>query len=353
MQEHNEHERNWHLAAKVLSGSALDAEEQIAWDLLKADAQFQREYTQVQQYWQQLEGLPVGQIDTEKDWQSVWDRIQHQVPPVRQRRLTPWLRYAAVITLCMGVSFLIGWKFNDSLSYSEKNSTLTVIEAPPGSKTRITLPDSSVVWLNAKSKLSFNENFGADNRMLTLEGEAFFEVVKMPVPFRVNTPVYDVTVLGTAFNVKSYPDDDRVTTTLVHGSVRIESYGTKEVMMLKPDEKVTAVRAGNAGQYRFSVERDIDAELETAWKDGWLSVQGESLRELAKKIERLYDIKVSFEEKALENYRYTGRLRQLSLEQVLKALSLTSPVTFTIDEKHVTLREDKSAKSKFRSLQTP
>ena len=128
--------------------------------------------------------------------------------------------------------------------------------------------------------------------------------------------------------------------------------------MLMPNEKVTAFRttrggAAFSGNYRYTVDRGIDAEMETAWKDGWLSVQGESLLELARKLERLYDIKINFEEKTLENYRYTGRLRQLSLEQVLKALSLTSPVAFTIDEKKVTLREDKSSTSKYRSLQNP
>lgn len=363
MQEHDEHERKWHLAAKVLSGSSLDGAEQLAWEALQADSQFQLEYAQVKKYWQQLEGLPYGQIDAGQDWQSVWNRIQHQVPVVTppRRLVAPWLRYAAVIAVCVGVAFFTGWKLSGPASGTGAAHALTVIEAPPGSKTRITLPDSSTVWLNAKSRLSFDERFGADNRNLTLEGEAFFDVVKSTMPFRVRTALFDVAVLGTAFNVKAYADDDRVITTLVHGSVRIErknDAGATEVIMLKPNEKVTAIRTTQggpafSGNYRYTVDRQIDAEMETAWKDGWLSVQSESLLELARKLERLYDIKINFEEKTLENYRYTGRLRQLSLEQVLKALSLTSPVAFTIDEKKVTLREDKSSTSKYRSLQNP
>jgi transmembrane sensor len=361
MQEHDEHERKWHLAAKVLSGSSLDAEEQLAWEALQADGQFQLEYAQVKKYWQQLEGLPYGKIDAGQDWQSVWNRIQHQVPATTPARrwAGSWLRYAAVVAVCAGVAFFAGWKLSGPAA--DAAHALTVVEAPPGSKTRITLPDSSTVWLNAKSRLAFDERFGTSNRNLTLEGEAFFEVVKSTTPFRVRTPLYDVAVLGTAFNVKAYADDDRVITTLVHGSVRIErknDAGVTEVIMLQPNEKVTAYRATNSGpafsgSYRYTVDRQIDAEMETAWKDGWLSVQGESLLELARKLERLYDIKINFEEKGLENYRYTGRLRQLSLEQVLKALSLTSPVAFTIDEKKVTLREDKSSTSKYRSLQNP
>lgn len=361
MQEHEEHERKWHLAAKVLSGSSLEAEEQLAWEALQADSRFQLEYAQVKKYWQQLEGLPYGQIDAGQDWQAVWNRIQHQVPATTSSRrlVAPWLRYAAVIAVCVSVAFFAGWKLNSPASGTAH--ALTVIEAPAGAKTRITLPDSSTVWLNAKSRLSFDERFGADNRNLTLEGEAFFDVEKSTTPFRVRTPLYDVAVLGTAFNVKAYADDDRVVTTLVHGSVRIErknDAGVTEVIMLKPNEKVTAYRTtpggpAFSGNYRYTVDRGIDAEMETAWKDGWLSVQGESLLALAKKLERLYDIKINFEGTTLANYRYTGRLRQLSLEQVLKALSLTSPVAFTIDEKKVTLREDKSSTSKYRSLQNP
>ena len=128
-------------------------------------------------------------------------------------------------------------------------------------------------------------------------------------------------------------------------------------MQLKPNEKVIASRAdtsnASAGNYIFNHERGIDAENETSWKDGWLSVNGESLYELARKIERLHDVKINFENEELKAYRYTGRLRQLSLEQVLKALALTSPVEFTIDEKNVILRENQSTKSKYRSLQAP
>jgi ferric-dicitrate binding protein FerR (iron transport regulator) len=283
------------------------------------------------------------------------------VPARKQRHLAPWLRYAAVITACVGISFFTGWKLSGTLPGIHNGGAITTIEAPAGSKTRVILPDSSTVWLNAKSRISFDEHFGTDHRALKLEGEAFFDVVKKEVPFRVSTPVYDVAVLGTAFNVKAYADDDRVTTTLVRGSVRIEhmnSAGVKEVIMLKPDQKATAYRtsptgSGLSGAYRYTIDRGIDAEMETGWKDGWLSVQGESLRDLARKLERLYDIKITFEEKELEGYRYTGRLRQLSLEQVLKALSLTSPIEFTVNEKTVVLHENKSAKSKYRSLQTP
>ncbi len=357
MQVNNDDERKWYLATKVLT-SGLDATEQAEWETLKNDLTFQQEFTLIEKYWSKLDTLPYQQIDPEKDWKIIRDRVQQQVPLQRQRVAMPWLRYAAIIVVCMAVSFFVGSRMRNGL-FSSGNQQLTTIEAPAGSKTYITLPDSSRVWLNAKSKISFDENFGIDNRYLKLEGEAFFDVVKKKVPFRVETPLYTVAVLGTAFNITAYGDNDYISTTLVRGLVNIELHeenGEANIIQLKPNEKILVsrmIKGSESASYVYGIKRGIDAENETSWKDGWLSVNGESLYELARKIERLYDVKINFENEELKKYRYTGRLRQLSLEQVLKALALTSPVEFTIDEKNVTLRENQATKSKYRSLQTP
>lgn len=358
MQVNNDDERKWYLATKVLT-SGLDDTEQAEWETLKNDLTFQQEFALVEKYWRKLDTLPYQQIDPEKDWKIVRERVQQQVPLQRERVAMPWLRYAAIIVVCMAVAFFVGSRMRNGL-FSSGNQQLTTIEAPAGSKTYITLPDSSRVWLNAKSKISFDENFGIDNRYLKLEGEAFFDVVKKKVPFRVETPLYTVAVLGTAFNITAYGDNDYISTTLVRGLVNIELHeenGEANVIQLKPNEKILVSRmikgSESESYYVYGIKRGIDAENETSWKDGWLSVRGESLYELARKIERLYDVKINFENEELKKYRYTGRLRQLSLEQVLKALALTSPVEFTIDEKNVTLRENQATKSKYRSLQTP
>ncbi len=356
MQVNNDDERKWYLATKVLT-SGLDETEQTEWETLKNDLTFQQEFALVEKYWSKLDTLPYQQIDPQKDWKIVRDRVQQEIPLQRERVAMPWFRYAAIIVVCMAVSFFVGSRMRTGF-FSGGTQQLTTIEAPAGSKTYITLPDSSRVWLNAKSKISFDESFGIDNRFLKLEGEAFFDVVKKKVPFRVETPLYTVAVLGTAFNIKAYGDDDHVSTTLVRGLVNIEfneENGEARVMQLQPNEKILVSRIikGKENYYAYGIEKGIDADNETSWKDGWLSVKGESLHELARKIERLHDVKINFENEELKEYRYTGSLRQLSLEQVLKALALTSPVEFTIDEKNVILRENQSTKSKYRSLQAP
>jgi transmembrane sensor len=343
MQTADPSERKWHLATKALTGG-LNPAENLEWEEYLEDPQFRREFEAVKNNWDTFGTLPYQQINAAEDWKTIRNRIGIKRP----RKFSALLRYAAVFIFAVGVTYYVS-----QLATNKLDSRLTTIEAPAGTRTVVTLPDSSKVWLNAHSKISYGANFDSDNRNVKLEGEAFFDVVSKKVPFSIHTPVYDITVLGTAFNVKVYPDDRESVTTLVRGSLRIErmtSSGQREHIILKPNEKVLLP---NQREADFVVKKDIDAEGESAWKDGWLSVRGESLHELARKIERLYDVKIKFQDQVLESYRYTGRIRQLSLEQVLKALALTSPVEFTIEEKTVILRENKKAKEKYQSIQAP
>jgi transmembrane sensor len=342
MNDHDLQERRWTLATRVLTGE-LSAEEKAEWRKHLEDDAFRLQFETIKKNWDTFGTLP--QIDVAADWAVVSDRMHAQ--PSRRFFTGNVLRYAAVVVIGLAVSFFVGSRFGGS----GNAGLMTVVEAPPGARTSVTLPDSSRVWLNANSRIAFNASYGADNRNIVMEGEAFFDVVKDDIPFRIETPLYNIAVLGTAFNVKAYADDLESSTTLVRGSLKV-TRGSEEVT-LKPNERIVVQKSAlQPAAHALTLETNIDANLAMAWKDGWLSVQSESLAELARKIERLYDVKISFQDKELESYRYSGRIRQFSLEQVLKALSLTSPVEFTIQEKSVVLRENKTDKSKYKSVQT-
>lgn len=356
MREQDFNERKWYLAAKLLT-DGLTAEEQVEWDTFKEDRQFLSEFELIRKNWDKIDTLPYEQINTPRDWEIVLAKIKHHTG-ARQRTLRPVYRYAAAIAVFVLVSFLMWWSGNRYAVSNTPVASATTIEAPQGARTLVTLPDSSKVWLNAGSRISFDKDFGALNRNISLEGEAFFDVIKNKVPFKVHTEIYDISVLGTAFNVRAYYDDDQSTTTLVRGSLKVnmkKPSGETNEVLLKPDEKLVIWKdpSKGVGKQEMQHEKKIDASAETAWKDGWLTVRGESLDELSKKIERLYDVDIQFSDEDLKQYRYTGRIQQFSLEQVLKALALTSPVEFTINERHVVLSENKSMSSKYRSLQTP
>jgi ferric-dicitrate binding protein FerR (iron transport regulator) len=316
------------------------------------DTAFRNEFEQARLYWNKMEGLPYFQIDKEEDWKVVMGKIRQHTTRQSQSGFSRVWRYAAVITFLLVTSVLI-WKI---IPDTPSETVATTIEAPNGARTLITLPDSSSIWLNAASKISYNREFGITNRDIVLEGEAFFDVQKKNLPFTVKTTAYSITVLGTAFNVKAYHDDDRMTTTLLRGSLkvnRVTASGKEEEFLLRPNEKL--VLPGTSSQRinePMTVEQNVDALAEAEWKDGWLTVRGESLKELAKKIERIYNVSIHFEDESLKAYRYNGRIQQFSLEQVLNALALTSPIKFVVDEKRVTLSENEQTKSKYQS-QTP
>ncbi len=345
MQTTEPEERKWYLAARSLTDT-LTSEETEEWEQIMQDQRFRDQFERIKKYWNDSEKLPYLAISTEADWQQVAGKIR-SLKPEKERSLFPAvLKYAAAIAVVVAASFLV-WKMT---LQSDDTLTITKIEAPKGARTSITLPDSSHVWLNAESYIMFDQQFGKDHRNLTLEGEAFFDVTKDDVPFKVHTRSYDIAVLGTAFNVKAYPDDYISTTTLVHGSLKVTRNvrGKTEEFLLHPNEKIvllgdTAERINNT----ITLEKNIDAAAEADWKDGWLTVRGESLEDLSKKIERLYNVKIEFQDENMKSYRYSGRIQQFSLEQDMNALALTSPVRFEIHEKQVKLSIDESAKAKY------
>jgi transmembrane sensor len=346
----NEQEEKWNLAAKFLT-AGLDEEDKPKWEALKDDSKFQEDFAHLQKYWHKFEALPFEQINIAKGWETVWNSAREETKPVRKFSVAPLLKYAAVIAITLLSSYLLWMFINNSPSVG--NDSFTTIEAPSGSTSFVTLPDSSKVWLNAGSKISFNKDYGVDNRNITLDGEAFFDVVKRKVSFNVHTEEQDITVLGTAFNVKAYKDDEKVITTLVRGSLKVlPDAPVSEEYLLKPGERLVLWKSRLKGNAQLAeLQKQVDTEAETGWKDGWLAVRGESLDELARKIERLHDVKIVFANQELKKYRFTGRIKQLSLEQVLRAMALTSPIEFQIDEKIVTLRENTSTKSKYRSVE--
>jgi ferric-dicitrate binding protein FerR (iron transport regulator) len=351
MEDNKDDDRSWYLASKRLTQGLSDAEE-LEWEALLRDEKFKNDFALLEKHWHALESSVYAQINVGEDWEAVRAKIRALPQTQKRFAFSSWLRYAAAAALFV-TSAYVAWNFRKQ----RETAFVTKIEAPAGARTYVTLPDSSHVWLNAGTLISFDQHFGTDNRSLTLEGEAFFDVEKSSVPFKVHTVDIDIAVLGTAFNVKAYRNDDVVSTTLVRGALkvrRIKATGVAEEVLLRPNDKITlqglpSERSGHP----LTLQRNIDAVAEADWKDGWLTARGESLSELSKKIERLYNVTIHFENDSLKTYKYTGRIQQFSLEQVLKALALTSPIDFVINEKSVTLRENKNTKSKYKTLPTP
>jgi ferric-dicitrate binding protein FerR (iron transport regulator) len=223
-----------------------------------------------------------------------------------------------------------------------------------GSKTTITLPDGSKVWLNAGSSLTYNKDFGGEIREVDLSGEAFFEVVPaisnttaQKIPFIIHTRCIDVRVLGTAFNVKSYPGDKQTETSLVHGKVEVLIHNRpEEKIVLHPNEKLvvrnedtTAPAAGNPGALgkepfvslsKLTYTGSDSTLVETAWVQNKLVFNNESLLEIAQKMERWYNVEITFSDEKIQTERFSGTFENETIQQALDYISIATAFHYTI-----------------------
>jgi ferric-dicitrate binding protein FerR (iron transport regulator) len=222
------------------------------------------------------------------------------------------------------------------------------IHASIGVRKSLTLADGSKVLLNAGSTLTLADGFGITGRKVTLSGEAYFEVAKNArIPFLVHTSSMDIRVMGTSFNVRSYPDEPRDITSLISGriSVTIRNEGEKTLAKnyyLEPLQKITVNKNGTAialpggnsaglpgkdalGIDSLRVSRLVDQIPETAWTENKLFFDAEPLNEVMERIERWYGVKVRLDNNAIANLHFTGSYRNESLKEVMEALELSNP----------------------------
>jgi len=209
---------------------------------------------------------------------------------------------------------------------------LQVFSVPLGSRSKVILADGTEVSLNSGSELKYSSGFSSANRVVSLSGEGFFSVKSDPEhPFTVKTADFDIKVTGTKFNVCSYPDNKFSATTLAEGKIGLQMNGSSKILEVEPGEKFQIDR--ETQKFSFS---DADIESEIAWKDGEFIFRKIPFPELVHRLERCYDVKLSFSDSELHNYAFTGRFKnQETIWQVLDALKLTSP----IDYQKTTFRE--------------
>jgi transmembrane sensor len=232
----------------------------------------------------------------------------------------------------------------------------------PGARTKLLLPDGTQVWLNSSSRLKYTHNFDGPTREVELEGEAYFDVVKdLQRPFIVHTSALDVKVLGTAFTVKSYPQDETIEATLLRGMIEVSRKDNPNTprVILKPNEKlvfnkqlsspspparstdpvITRSVAAPPDIAVNSIPQNIpDSEkVETGWMYNRLVFNGDSFKELSEKMERWYNIKILFKDQRLYSYRFGGSFTNETIKDALDALQLTADFTYKINGNEIEL----------------
>ncbi len=255
--------------------------------------------------------------------------------------------FSAIIIIAVTFGFLKN-KENAPIVVSEKGSALkNEVVVKRGSNTQFKLPDGSTVWLNAGSKLNYDKINESGVREVYLSGEGYFDIVRNSKrPFIIHTSTIDIKVLGTQFNVKAYPDDKTVETSLIHGSVEVVVKSRpEEKYLLKPNQKLVLMNEAY-GIKTVKEQRILTANIpivtikklsyingdtsaiETSWIKNKLSFEDESFTDLAKRLERWYDVEIKFRNSELAEEFFSGSFETETLKRALEAIRFSNNFRF-------------------------
>ncbi len=357
------------LLYKCLTGKASEKEYEEAYHWVHLNGENAAYFDTLYQLWfaagMKRQANPALQ---EQVWMKLKARVN--IKPEKHRINVKWLRIAAMLAAAISLGYFLRMFFTDDIGVAHYT-----VEAPKGAKSIVTMADGSRVMLNAGSKIFYTSEYNVNNRELALTGEAFFEVAKNKAkPFRVKAGGIVINALGTAFNVKAYPGEGRVETTLVEGLVSIEKTGrgaNQEPILLKPNQqaiyyKTKAEQLAEAKktgephtdnialqkplpekQGRILLTPEVKTEVFTSWKDKRWIFQNEPFGAFATKLERIYDVSIVIEDAELINYKLTGSIEEDNIEMVLSALQLIIPIDYKFERKQIVIRLNDELKRDF------
>jgi ferric-dicitrate binding protein FerR (iron transport regulator) len=260
------------------------------------------------------------------------DRVHHMIRNKENRKRKLFIhrfthvysKVAAILLLPLMIagSLAIGYLVKPIPIATEQPVT-SVIHAPMGARVSFNLPDGTKGWLNSGSSLTYSIPFN-NNRNVALVGEAWFDVChNEKSPFEVSAGTSKVRVLGTSFNVSAYLGAKYIEVVLKNGKVEFYAELNSHKVMIAPSQKL--VYCQNAVKLS-----DTDPSKYSAWTDGKLVFRGDNMLEVAGRIGRWYNVKVILADKDLEKFSFRATFEDDSLEEVLRLLSLTSPINYRI-----------------------
>jgi Fe2+-dicitrate sensor, membrane component len=251
-----------------------------------------------------------------------------------------YISIAAVIAVLLGVTFI--WKYT---THKDKIPALAAtIQSGNEPRKTLVLSDGSVLTMRNNSTVSLSEGFGKSNRVLTLSGEAFFDVKPDPAhPFIVHTKDVSIEVLGTVFNVSAYPENVYTETALFRGKVSVTSKTNPEhKTILTPNQKlvVYADKAKDTAALKvrsLAVDPQDHKAKEIAWVRSRLKIQDESLEQIAIRLQKWYGIQIVITDDAVKQYSYSGTFESETVIKALEALQLSYPFSFQMEQSRIVI----------------
>ena len=304
-------------------------------------------------------------FDTSEALTNVLSKLKkNKVIFLFQNRLKQFMGYAATALIAIGLTWFVQSNyFKEQRSAQVTEALYQSVETPAGANSLVTLEDGTKIWLNAKSKLSYPTHFQNNKRVVKLVGEGYFDVAKEKSrPFEVETSDLNIQVLGTVFNLKAYPEEGLIETTLIEGKISLNkilgSEEEQELYSLKPNQQaifikkegvlleddmqaanISLTEADKRLKEKLIINNITDANAIIAWKDGKMIFQNETFESIAVKLERRYNAKIKFQDEKVKNYRFSGVFDEISIDQALKALQFVSAFHYKIEKDNIIIKK--------------
>jgi len=255
----------------------------------------------------------------------------------RRFNLRRWVSYAALVAVCVSVgiaSHFLSRKERTDIAVQAFEYKEYTVFADKGQRATLVLPDSTKVWLNSHTTISYSNLYGVDERKVSLNGEAWFEVARDEEKrFIVDAGELEIEALGTSFNVRAYKEDKNITTTLFEGKVRAVT-GNQEVILL-PDQYASFDRLKGT----LSSGTKTNPDYAGMWRRNELAFERTSLGDIAILLNRMYNVHIEFGSERVKRHRFSGVIKNNSLDNVIEIISLTAPISYRSSGDTIILRE--------------
>jgi ferric-dicitrate binding protein FerR (iron transport regulator) len=332
-----------HIIERNITGCATTEEQSVLHAWLELNQANRDAYFLMKNIWDSCRIKGYSQGDIRREWALLAKQINAVEQRPQQARkarkgsiIRLWMRYAAVFAMAVGMT----WAMSSLLRSPEISTpqlTYQQFTVPNGQRTQVILADGTKVWLNAGTTLQYPSDFGVSNRQVILDGEAGFQVVPSDIPFTVAAGKVTITVHGTHFNVRNYSTDDYVETALFEGAVKMQF--PKNEVVLKPGELAVYRKE----QQTANIKTMPDIAHKFAWSESRLIIDDERLEDIAHMLERWYDVHIAITDDELKDQRYTGKfVYNENISQVMKVISVTTPVQYKIEGREITISKTKN-----------
>jgi transmembrane sensor len=319
-----------YIITKVLANSASEEEQNLLDDWLMKKPENQQNFELKRQQWDDML-LVVDVEDKKRVFSNIKNRISQETKVVdfnmrvSKKKSMGWMRIAASVVTFISLGALGYYEISDPFSHLNLIG-YDLVEVDAGNQQTQLLADGSTVYLNGDSRLKYKINSEASERQLYLEGEAFFDVARDEAkPFIIGLENSKVQVLGTSFNIKAYPEDEQISTSVITGRVAFEASKT-ESLILVPGNKGVIDKGKNS-----IAKNDVDNSMDIAWMKKALNFENTSLSELAKSLYRMYGVKVKLTDGSLKNLRITAKFENENIDEIFKILEMTNELSYKID----------------------